>query len=85
MYGLGDATEELSAGLKNETLGGLLNATFGNAVEMIVSIQSLMLVRGRIRSGFIDVSLSESDNRRQGLLTWIYPVQLATGNELMLG
>ncbi|EER10760.1 vacuolar calcium ion transporter, putative [Perkinsus marinus ATCC 50983] len=40
---LGDATEELSAGLKNETLGGLLNATFGNAVEMIVSIQSLML------------------------------------------
>ncbi|KAF4696552.1 hypothetical protein FOZ60_000242 [Perkinsus olseni] len=40
---LGDATEELSAGLKNETLGGLLNATFGNAVEMIVSIQSLLL------------------------------------------
>lgn len=31
------ATEELAATL-GETLGGLLNATFGNAVELIVSI-----------------------------------------------
>jgi Ca2+:H+ antiporter len=31
------ATEELSAKL-GETIGGLLNATFGNAVELIVSI-----------------------------------------------
>ena len=31
------ATEELSAKL-GQTLGGLLNATFGNAVELIVSI-----------------------------------------------
>jgi len=38
---LGDATEELAAGLKNDTLGGLLNATFGNAVEMILTVQSL--------------------------------------------
>ena len=30
------ATEELSAKL-GQTLGGLLNATFGNAVELIVS------------------------------------------------
>jgi len=29
---LGDATEELAAGLKNDMLAGLLNATFGNAV-----------------------------------------------------
>jgi len=38
---LGDATEELAAAWKNDTLSGLLNATFGNAVELIVSIQSI--------------------------------------------
>jgi len=38
---LGDATEELAEGLRNETLGGLLNATFGNAVEMILTVQNL--------------------------------------------
>lgn len=35
---LGDATEELAANLKNDTLAGLLNATFGNAVEMIMTV-----------------------------------------------
>ncbi|KAG8531004.1 uncharacterized protein KY384_004361 [Bacidia gigantensis] len=40
------ATEELSATL-GQTLGGLLNATFGNAVELIVSIVALM--DGQIR------------------------------------
>lgn len=39
---LGNATEELAEGLQNETLGGLLNATFGNAVEMILTIQTLV-------------------------------------------
>lgn len=38
---LGDATEELAAGLKNDMLAGILNATFGNAVEMVITIQSL--------------------------------------------
>merc|ERR1712232_1127006 len=33
--------EEVAAGLNNEILGGLLNATFGNAVEMILTIQTL--------------------------------------------
>ena len=33
------ATEELSAKL-GQTLGGLMNATFGNAVELIVSLAS---------------------------------------------
>lgn len=37
---LGFATEEL-AKYTNETLGGLLNATFGNATELIVSIIAL--------------------------------------------
>lgn len=33
------ATEELSAKL-GETIGGLMNATFGNAVELIVSLRA---------------------------------------------
>jgi len=38
---LGDATEELAVGLKNDMLAGLLNATFGNAVEMVIMLQTL--------------------------------------------
>lgn len=45
---LGDATEELAAGLKNDMLAGLLNATFGNAVEMVIMVQTL-------RAGLFDV------------------------------
>lgn len=45
---MGDATEELAAGLRSDTIGGLLNATFGNAVEMILMVQTL-------RAGQIDV------------------------------
>jgi len=40
------ATEELAL-MVGETVGGLLNATFGNAVELIVSI--VALTRGEIR------------------------------------
>mmetsp|Transcript_1598 Transcript_1598/g.4725 ORF Transcript_1598/g.4725 Transcript_1598/m.4725 type:complete len:388 (-) Transcript_1598:176-1339(-) len=45
---LGDATEELAAGLHNDTVGGLLNATFGNAVEMIITISA-------IREGLLEI------------------------------
>jgi len=45
---LGDGTEELAAAIKNDTISGLLNATLGNAVEMILSVQTL-------RKGLIDV------------------------------
>ena len=38
------ATEELAVPL-GQTLGGLLNATFGNAVELIVSVSILVLRR----------------------------------------
>lgn len=38
---LGDLTEELAAGLKSEIVAGLLNATFGNAVEMVITVQTL--------------------------------------------
>lgn len=45
---LGDATEELAAGLRNDMLAGLLNATFGNAVEVVMMVQTL-------RADMIDV------------------------------
>jgi Ca2+:H+ antiporter len=38
---LGDFTEALAAHT-NETIGGLINATFGNAVEVVVAIQALL-------------------------------------------
>ena len=38
---LGDFTEEVAA-QTNQTLGGLINATFGNAVEVVVAIQALL-------------------------------------------
>lgn len=38
---MGDATEELAAGLHNDMLAGLLNATFGNAVEMVITVQTM--------------------------------------------
>eukprot|EP00927_Polykrikos_kofoidii_P082281 TRINITY_DN813_c0_g1_i3.p1 TRINITY_DN813_c0_g1~~TRINITY_DN813_c0_g1_i3.p1 ORF type:complete len:480 (-),score=100.03 TRINITY_DN813_c0_g1_i3:107-1447(-) len=40
---LGDATEELALCLNNDMLSGLLNATFGNAVEMIMTVSFLQL------------------------------------------
>ncbi|BGP38158.1 hypothetical protein JCM10449v2_002085 [Rhodotorula kratochvilovae] len=43
---LGDATEQCSLRL-GQTVGGLLNATFGNAVELIVGV--LALKRGELR------------------------------------
>jgi len=45
---LGDATEELAASLQNDMIAGILNATFGNAVEMIITIHTL-------RSGLYEV------------------------------
>ncbi|KAJ8902788.1 hypothetical protein NDN08_006108 [Rhodosorus marinus] len=44
---LGKATEDIALHT-NETIGGLLNATFGNAVELILSINAL-------RAGLLDV------------------------------
>lgn len=43
---LGDATEQMSLSL-GQTLAGLLNATFGNAVEIIVGITALL--QGQVR------------------------------------
>ena len=43
---LGIATEEIAL-RTNDTVGGLLNATFGNLIEMIISI--LALQKGLLR------------------------------------
>jgi Ca2+:H+ antiporter len=43
---LGDATEQLASTV-GDTIGGLLNATFGNAVELIVAV--IALSKGEIR------------------------------------
>jgi len=45
---LGDGTEELAAAIRNDTISGLLNATLGNAVEMILTVQTM-------RKGLLDV------------------------------
>jgi Ca2+:H+ antiporter len=47
---LGDFTEE-AALHTNETVGGLLNATFGNAVEVVVAIQALLADEIRVVQG----------------------------------
>lgn len=38
---LGDATEELAVALKNDAVAGMLNATFGNVVEMMITVNTL--------------------------------------------
>ena len=82
------ATEELSAHL-GQTIGGLMNATFGNAVELIVSIialrenqirivQSSML--GSILSNILLVSLHAGKSMRhsntfRSLVVALLPVE----------
>ena len=44
---LGEFTEELALHT-NQTIGGLINATFGNAVEVVVAIQALMANEYRV-------------------------------------
>jgi len=39
---LGDFTEELAMSLKNDIISGLVNASFGNAVEMIITVNALI-------------------------------------------
>ena len=49
-YLMGEATEQIA--LKtNESIGGLLNATFGNAAEMIIAIFAVMAAATAIKAG----------------------------------
>jgi Ca2+:H+ antiporter len=63
------ATEELSAKL-GQTLGGLMNATFGNAVELIVSIVALQ--KGEIR--IVQASMLGSILSNILLVSKLFPV-----------
>jgi len=47
---LGDFTEELALHT-NETIGGLLNASFGNAVEVVVAVNALLANEIRVVQG----------------------------------
>ena len=47
---LGDFTEELALHT-NETIGGLINASFGNAVEVVVAINALLAGEIRVVQG----------------------------------
>lgn len=38
---LGEVTEDVAANVKSEVIGGLLNCTFGNVVEVILSVAAL--------------------------------------------
>jgi Ca2+:H+ antiporter len=65
------ATEELSAKL-GQTLGGLCNATFGNAVELIVSIVALKsgqirIVQASMLGSILSNMLLVSEIHRQSL------------------
>eukprot|EP00434_Breviolum_minutum_P035201 symbB.v1.2.031152.t1/scaffold3584.1/size53777/8 len=42
---LGDATEELAVAIKNDAIAGMLNATFGNVVEMMITVNTLRATR----------------------------------------
>ena len=55
---LGDFTEEVALHT-NQTIGGLVNATFGNAVEIVVAVQALL--RNEIR--VVQASSKWFDNR----------------------
>ncbi|HIG20804.1 MAG: calcium/proton exchanger [Methanobacteriota archaeon] len=49
-YLMGEATEQIA--LKtNESIGGLLNATFGNAAEMIIAIFAVMAAATALKAG----------------------------------
>ncbi len=56
---MGKATEELAENL-GEGIGGLLNASFGNAAELIIAIMAL-------RAGLHDASPDVRTSARQGL------------------
>ncbi|MDP7313120.1 MAG: hypothetical protein QF831_06745, partial [Candidatus Thalassarchaeaceae archaeon] len=49
-YFMGEATEQISL-RTNESIGGLLNATFGNAAEMIIAVLAVLAAATAIKSG----------------------------------
>ena len=72
------ATEEIAMRV-GETLGGLLNASFGNATELIVAV--IALVKGEVsflRDFVAHFKLINStDSDRPNVTNWVHVVQLA--------
>jgi Ca2+:H+ antiporter len=69
---IGAATDQL-AERAGPTLGGFLNATFGNAAELIIAITALRahhtaIVKASITGSIIGNLLSSSDSLRRGRL-----------------
>lgn len=81
------ATEELSCKL-GQTIGGLLNATFGNAVELIVSRK---WTRGRLEKGVqLTGSLGQyrrfkgkQDSHRAVKHAWIHTFKHPSGSRML--
>ena len=82
---LGDATEQMSLSL-GQTLAGLLNATFGNAVEIIVGITALL--RGEVRIVQTSVStrpeLRVSHAHHARADAWLDSIEYSFGSGLFL-
>ena len=80
------ATEELSAKL-GQTLGGLLNATFGNAVELIVSnpyyVWGLETYRYDLTTGQHSSSQQQRDPDRTIQYARLHPLQHPLGPRLL--
>ena len=82
---LGDATEQMSLSV-GQTLAGLLNATFGNAVEIIVGITALL--QGEVR--IVQTSVSTRPFLRSAHVyhvrtdAWLCPIEHSLGFGLFL-
>lgn len=82
---LGDATEQMSLSL-GQTLAGLLNASFGNAVEIIVGITALL--QGEVR--IVQTSVSTRPFLRATYTyhvrtdAWLYSIESSPGFGLFL-
>lgn len=54
-YFMGAATEQISL-RTNESIGGLLNATFGNAAEMIIAFLAVLAAATALKSGDLETA-----------------------------
>ena len=54
-YFMGEATEQISL-RTNDTIGGLLNATFGNAAEVIIAVFAVLAAATAIKAGDLETS-----------------------------
>lgn len=73
------ATEELSAKM-GQTLGGLMNASFGNAVELIVSFVQVGCKKRRLTfPGLHHCAQGRPDSDRASQYAWLHPFEHPLG------